>query len=37
MEAVERKQHAGFLQDSLYFIIAATALASGIVPGSALS
>jgi hypothetical protein len=37
VQAIERQQHAGLLQDSLYFIIAATAFASGAVPGAAFS
>jgi len=37
MQPVEREQHARFLQFLLYFIIAATASALGIVPGCALS
>ncbi len=37
MQAVEREQHASLCRDSLYFIMASTALGSGIVPGLACS
>jgi hypothetical protein len=37
VQAIEREQHAAFCKDSLYFIIASTALGSGMVPGAAVS
>ena len=37
MQTFKAKQYAGFCNDSLYRIMAATALASGMVPGAAFS
>jgi len=37
VEAIERSSTSAFCKDSFYFIIAATALASGMAPGSAFS